>query len=158
MAPYVQLTAWIALTDANSYNGTMLMVPESHEWGDAYEHVTEIASLAQNNAPIPDSYQGHPVKVVSCDIPKGHVHFHTGLTWHCSGPNWSPDPRCGIALHFVSAGVRFDANHPVAKDYRGVHGEPLDPKDYPLVQVDDAKATNQPAPNPREAASLSHIQ
>ncbi|WP_315833464.1 phytanoyl-CoA dioxygenase family protein [Bradyrhizobium prioriisuperbiae] len=135
MHPYNQLTAWIALNDADEENGAMSMVPGSQNWGDASEFIEEIASYAGDDRPLPNNYGGRAVDVELCPVKKGCVHFHTGLTWHASGPNWSSRPRCGIALHYVVAPVRFDATHKFAKDYGGAHGNLLDPELYPLVAI-----------------------
>ena len=85
--------------------------------------------------PLPDSYQGQPVYVVSCPVKKGHVHFHHSLTWHGSGANVSNRPRRAIALHFMTEETIYDAsgNHPMKPFITVADGAKMIGEAFPLV-------------------------
>ncbi|MGC8780788.1 MAG: phytanoyl-CoA dioxygenase family protein [Anaerolineae bacterium] len=128
---HAQITAWVALDDADLDNGCMYMVPGSHLWGD---HDGFLRSVP-DGAPLPDTYDGHPVYVVTCPVKKGHVHFHHSLTWHGSGANTSRRPRRAIAIHYMTEQTIYDArgNHPM-KPFIGVaDGEKIVGEAFPLV-------------------------
>ena len=101
-----QLTAWVALDDAGPQNGCMVMVPGSHMRGDQDEwlHQHDGGWRLGNN----ESFEGEPTQVL-CPVHKGHVHFHDSLTWHCSGPNLSGQPRRAIAMHFMDSETLFNS-------------------------------------------------
>ena len=126
-----QITAWVALDDADLDNGCMYMAPGSHLWGD---HGAFLRSVP-DGAPLPDSYQAQPVYVVTCPVKKGHVHFHHSLTWHGSGANTSKRPRRAIAIHYMSEQTRYDAsgNHPMKPFITVADGEPVSGDAFPLV-------------------------
>ena len=79
-------------------------------------------------------------------MPKGHVHFHHGLTWHASFPNTSGRPRRAIAVHYMPETTRFvAANDHTMKPYITVaDGErmsgPVFPRVYPLDTAEPAAA------------------
>ena len=131
LKPKSQLTAWVALDDADEDNGCMRMVPGSHLWGD---HVKYLESLPNFDA-MPDSFEGHEVDVVSCPVKKGGVHFHHSLTWHGSGPNHSGRPRRAIALHYMTDETRYDASgdHVMKQFVTVADGEVLAGDHFPLV-------------------------
>ena len=126
-----QITAWVALDDADLDNGCMYMVPGSHTWGD---HDAFLRSVP-DGAPLPDVYAGRPVYVVTCPVKKGHVHFHHSLTWHGSGANVSNRPRRAIAIHYMNEQTRYDAsgNHPMKSFITVADGQPLAGDAFPLV-------------------------
>jgi len=101
-----QLSAWIALDDADVDNGCMSMVPGSHKWGDAIE----VLHRAPDFCALPARYKGNEVAVVRCPVPAGGVHFHHSLTWHGSHANTSGRPRRAIALHFMTENTVHDAS------------------------------------------------
>ncbi|MEU1880040.1 phytanoyl-CoA dioxygenase family protein [Streptosporangium sp. NPDC020072] len=133
LPPFRTVSAWISLNGADKENGAMQMVPGSHGWGDATEHMDLLADRVDAKDEIPDDYRGHQVKRELCPVPKGHVHFHDAFTWHCSGSNWSDRPRSALGLFFVTADVRFDGQNRWAKDYEGEHEKHLDSQFYPAV-------------------------
>ena len=102
--PYTAITAWIALDDATTESGCMLMVPESHQWGDARDISTRWGIR------LPTVYRGHEVRPVTCLVPAGHVHFHHDLVWHASGRNRSRHPRRAVAIHYINADARHSAD------------------------------------------------
>jgi phytanoyl-CoA hydroxylase len=103
--PCTALTAWVALDDATERSGCMLMVPGSHQWGDA-------ADIAGDGWSLPGvdelrAYHGHPVRAVPRPVRSGHVHFHHELLWHCSGANLSRGKRRALAIHYIGADDRY---------------------------------------------------
>lgn len=101
-----QISAWVALDDAEADNGCMYMVPGSHKWGNKQKELNELPKGAE----IPEEFEGHPLHFMMCPVKKGHVHFHHSLTWHGSGPNHSNRPRRAIAIHFMTERTTFDAS------------------------------------------------
>jgi len=106
LAPMTEVTAWVALDDVDEENGCMSMVPGSHLWGN---HIKFLESLPNFEA-MPSSYDGHSIKVRTCPVRKGEVHFHHALTWHGSNANRSARPRRAIALHFMTQETRYVAS------------------------------------------------
>ena len=126
-----QITAWVALDDAEADNGCMYMVPGSHRWGDKQ---TQIADLPDGSL-LPESFEGNAVHILMCPVKKGHVHFHHPLTWHGSGTNHSNRPRRAIGVHFMTENCAFDASGDhIMKPFINVRdGEPLQGDVFPLV-------------------------
>ena len=126
-----QITAWIALDDAEADNGCMYMVPGSNKWGDNQKKIDEMP----DGALLPEVFEGHPVYFVMCPVKKGHVHFHHSLTWHGSGPNHSSRLRRAIAIHFMTEKTTYDASgEHVMKPFITVqNGSPLKGEKFPLV-------------------------
>jgi phytanoyl-CoA hydroxylase len=100
-----QITAWVALDDADADNGCMFMVPGSHAWGNKQKQIDGLPGGAN----LPTTFEGNPLYFVMCPVKKGHVHFHHSLTWHGSGANHSDRPRRAIALHFMTEKTTFNA-------------------------------------------------
>jgi phytanoyl-CoA hydroxylase len=126
-----QVTAWIALDDAEADNGCMYMVAGSHRWGDQIPALTEM----REKGPLPDTFQGHDIYVLTCPVKKGYVHFHHPLTWHGSGTNYSSRPRRAIAIHYMTEKVTYDPSgeHPM-KAYVSVQpGAMLEGEAFPKV-------------------------
>ena len=98
-----QITAWVALDDAEADNGCMFMVPGSHRWGNCQAQINQFP----NDGSLPDQYEGERVYLVMCPVKKGHVHFHHSLTWHGSGTNHSSRPRRAIGIHFMTERTTF---------------------------------------------------
>lgn len=126
-----QITAWVALDDAEADNGCMYMVPGSHRWGDKQKQIDALP----DGALLPETFEDKAVHFVMCPVKKGHVHFHHSLTWHGSGTNHSSRPRRAIALHFMTEKTAFNAsgNH-IMKPFITVHdGEILKGDKFPVV-------------------------
>jgi phytanoyl-CoA hydroxylase len=126
-----QITAWVALDDAEADNGCMYMVPGSHGWGDQQAQIDTLP----DGALLPESFEGHAVHFVMCPVKKGHVHFHHSLTWHGSGTNHSSRPRRAIAIHFMTDRTCYDASgEHIMKAFITVpDGAPLQGEAFPLV-------------------------
>lgn len=126
-----QITAWVALDDAEADNGCMYMVPGSHKWGDKQ---TQLAGLPDGSQ-LPESFEGHTLHLIMCPVKKGHVHFHHSLTWHGSGPNHSSRPRRAIGIHYMSEKTSYDASGDhLMKPFISVpDGAPLQGDAFPLI-------------------------
>ena len=129
----VQLTAWLALDDADEGNGCMSMVRGSHQWGDQIEEIQQIKSWDA----MPAQWNGHAIEIAPCPVPSGAVHFHHPLTWHGSPANSSGRPRRALALHFMSDGAKFlEAKrglHPMGQFVEAGDGETVKGAHFPLV-------------------------
>lgn len=132
-----QLTAWVALDDVDEDNGCMKMVPGSHQWGD---QVAFLHTLKSFDA-MPDEWNGHALKVLSCPVQRGEVHYHHALTWHGSGENRSGRPRRAIALHYMTEQTRYNAQgaHPMNPYIKVASGEMLQGDAFPQVWPEKAK-------------------
>lgn len=106
IAPMTEVTAWIALDDADEENGCMSMVPGSHLWGDNIDFLRRLESYED----MPDSFQGHSITVERCPVQAGEVHYHHALTWHGSHANTSGRPRRAIALHYMTQDTQYVAS------------------------------------------------
>lgn len=126
-----QLTAWIALDDAEADNGCMFMVPGSHKWGDKQAQIEDLPDGPQ----LPEDFEGHTAHLIMCPVRKGHVHFHHSLTWHGSGTNHSSRPRRAIGIHFMTEQTTYDArgNHPMKAFISVPDGTRLQGDAFPLV-------------------------
>jgi len=126
-----QITAWVALDDAEADNGCMYMVPGSHRWGNQQAQIDTLPE----GALLPESFDDHPVYFVMCPVKKGHVHFHHSLTWHGSGTNHSQRPRRAIALHYMTERTTFDVSGDhIMKPFISVSGgESMRGEIFPLV-------------------------
>ncbi len=132
----VQLTAWIALDDADVDNGCMSMVPGSQKWGD---HMKMLNSFGKDFAAMPAEFEGHQIEIEDCPVERGAVHFHNALTWHGSRANLSGRPRRAVALHFMtqSALYRAEGEHPMKPFVEAADGEPVRGEHFPLVWTND---------------------
>jgi hypothetical protein len=141
------VTAWIALDDADADNGCMSMVPGSHRWGNAIDHLhlhREAIRTKDFNS-LPDDYLGHRVEIRLTPVRAGEVHFHHSLTWHGSQANRSPRPRRAIALHFMNESVRkTSGQHGCSKYAEGAIGEPLRGPMLPLIWASGAQVVLPP--------------
>ena len=130
-----QVTAWIALDDADEENGCMSMVKGSHKWGNQIAYLHSLQDGDHSFFEIPDEFKEGKIKQSLCPVPKGHVHFHHGLTWHGSHMNTSGRPRRAIALHFMTEDTRYNrhGNHLMKKYVDGIHGHKIEGDAFPLV-------------------------
>lgn len=131
IAPMTEVTAWVALDDADLDNGCMSMVPGSNLWGNNIDFLHTL----KNFEDMPDTFDGRPIKVQVCPVKKGEVHFHHALTWHGSSANTSGRPRRAIALHYMGDETCYVAsgNHPMKQFVEVADGEKLQGKAFPMV-------------------------
>jgi phytanoyl-CoA hydroxylase len=135
-----QVTAWIALDEAGEDNGCMSMVKGSHKWGNQIDHIHE---YNKNDGTffelLPNEFEHGKIEHVLCPVPRGHVHYHHGLTWHGSHPNKSGRPRRAIALHYMTEKTCFkeEGGHLMKKYVKVDDGEKICGDAFPLVYADD---------------------
>ena len=129
--PMTEVTAWVALDDADETNGCMSMVRGSHKWGNKIEYLNQLEDIQE----MPTEYEGRPLQVASCPVKKGEVHFHHALTWHGSHDNNSERPRRAIALHYMTNETFYVASgEHVMKEFVEVEdGQKLRGKHFPQV-------------------------
>lgn len=135
IAPMTEVTAWVALDDADESNGCMSMVPGSHLWGNQIDFLRQVEEYDQ----IPANFEGRDVRVVRCPVKKGEVHFHHALTWHGSHNNTSGRPRRAIALHYMTNETRFVASgeHVMKQHVEVADGEKMRGAHFPQVYPSD---------------------
>ena len=126
-----QITAWVALDDADADNGCMFMVPGSNRWGNKQAQIETLP----DGKDLPEDFEGHNVHLIMCPVKLGHVHFHSSLTWHGSGTNHSSRPRRAIAIHLMTEKTSYDASgiHVMKPFISVVDGAPLTGDAFPLV-------------------------
>ena len=126
-----QVSAWIALDDADESNGCMSMVSGSYHWGDQTDFLRDMQAY---NA-MPSTYQDRDVQVELRPVLKGHVHYHHGLTWHGSHANTSDRPRRAISIHYMTEETRYNAsgNHVMKPFVEVADGGLLAGDAFPLV-------------------------
>lgn len=107
-----ELTAWVALSDVSVQAGCMRFIPGSHK-GRIVEHNdtfsdNNLLSRGQEIGGINEEDAVHgPLK-------PGQMSFHHGRTFHASSANGSDDRRIGLAIRYVTPGVRQSAQ---GRDY-----------------------------------------
>ena len=128
----VQLTAWIALDNADTDNGCMSMVPGSHRWGDQMKMLHQ---FGKDFEAMPQEWDGHELNEVDCPVERGAVHFHHALTWHGSRANLSGRPRRAVALHFMTQAALYQAagEHLMKPLVEVGDGEKMQGQHFPLV-------------------------
>lgn len=126
-----QVTAWVALDDADEANGCMSMVPESYHWGKQIDFLHTLPDYHS----MPSEFEGRTVKVQLTPVAKGEVHFHHALTWHGSGANTSGRPRRAIALHYMTQDTVYIAagNHVMKRFVEVSDGAKLEGAHFPQV-------------------------
>jgi hypothetical protein len=126
-----QITAWVALDDAEADNGCMYMVPGSHKWGSKRFEIEAMPDGAE----LPETFEGHEVHIIMCPVRRGQVHFHHPLTWHGSGTNHSNRPRRAIGIHFMTERCTYDASgeHPMKVFATVADGAKLEGEGFPQV-------------------------
>lgn len=128
-----QVTAWVALDEVAEDNGCMSMVPGSQKWGNqqAFLH-----SLPDFQA-MPDRYGNDAVRVVTCPVGKGEVHYHHAMTWHGSHANTSGRPRRAVAIHVMTGATRYRAagEHLMKRFVTVPDGAPISGDHFPLLAV-----------------------
>jgi phytanoyl-CoA hydroxylase len=130
--PMTQVTAWVALDDADESNGCMSMVRGSHRWGDQMDHLRAVSPRLD----LPSIFEDHPVEISRRRVKQGQVHYHHALTWHSSPGNPSDGPRRAIAVHYMTAEARHIASggdHPMRRYITVADGERLTGDAFPLV-------------------------
>jgi ectoine hydroxylase-related dioxygenase (phytanoyl-CoA dioxygenase family) len=99
-----QVSAWLALSPANSRSGCMQMIPGSHLEGTRAQETSDdpdnVLLQSQTITNIDES------RAVSCELQPGEVSLHHGWTVHCSHPNLSGDRRLGLNAQYIRPSMR----------------------------------------------------
>ena len=129
--PMTEVTAWVALDDADETNGCMSMVRGSHQWGNNIAYLQQLEEINK----MPTEFEGKELQVARCTVKEGEVHFHHALTWHGSHDNNSDRPRRAIALHYMTNETYYVASgEHVMKEFVEVEdGEHLRGRHFPQV-------------------------
>jgi ectoine hydroxylase-related dioxygenase (phytanoyl-CoA dioxygenase family) len=119
------ITAWIPFDGSTLASGAMAYVPGSHR----FPGVRRFANIfAGRGFDLTDPEIGRGVDPVFCEVPRGGVAFHHGLTLHLAGPNrTSRTRRVHTMILFGDGAHRSDPGHPhFAVDRAGIRpGEPI---------------------------------
>ena len=110
------LTAFFPFHDCDEEMGTITMVDGSNNWKEigfddsttkhfAHRDKSQLDQMLQQNA----DYNNVELVKIPVVIPKGHVNFHSCLTYHGSGANRSDRPRRAISLHLQDGDNRYRA-------------------------------------------------
>jgi hypothetical protein len=100
------LTAFVPFHDCDVRMGTITMIDGSSRWreldegDDSTRHFaerdrSELEQILRDTARL----NGHEIRKVPVEIPRGHASFHHCMTYHGSGANMSDLPRRAISLH-----------------------------------------------------------
>lgn len=96
-------SAWIALTESNSANGCMRMIPGSHAQGLLiHDNVQEDSNLLRRGERLQNVDESRVVDVV---LQPGEVSFHQSTIVHGSNANSSDEPRIGFIVRFVTSRI-----------------------------------------------------
>ncbi|HJQ55407.1 MAG TPA: phytanoyl-CoA dioxygenase family protein [Vineibacter sp.] len=105
LEPAVQVTAWVALTDAPIESGCMEVMPGSHKAGQRHHHTDpsphNLLSRGQTVSKVPDT-PGTAFMPVSA----GQMSMHHTYIMHRSGPNATDHRRVGLGISYIPTSVR----------------------------------------------------
>ena len=115
--PHLQVTAWVALTDATVANGCMRAIPGSHR-GVAHRHVEtydpkNLLGRGQRIDGIDES------TAVDMPLACGEFSLHHEHVLHSSPPNQTDDARIGLAFFYIPTHVRSTIGRRTAQLVRG---------------------------------------
>jgi non-heme Fe2+,alpha-ketoglutarate-dependent halogenase len=106
LEPPLQVTAWVALTDASIEAGCMEVIPGSHKLGQLHhaEHSEATNNLLSRGQTITVEFDKSRTEFMPLRAGQLSLH-HTHLA-HNSRPNLSADRRIGLGLSFIPTSVR----------------------------------------------------
>ena len=100
-----QITAWIALTEANTASGCMRFVPGSHKQQIVGHHDSYASdNLLSRGQEI--SVDVNESDAVHAPLQPGEMSLHHGRLFHASGPNNSCHRRVGLAIRYITPSVK----------------------------------------------------
>ena len=101
--PYV--TAWIALTESNSENGCMRVIPGSHKQGLLlHVHSDDEQNIIWDKEEIQISPREE--EIIDIILNPGEVSFHHAGLIHQSKPNHSGKERTGFIVRYVTSNLQ----------------------------------------------------
>lgn len=106
LQPEIQVTAWIALTDASIAAGCMEVIPGSHKLGQL--HHAEDAGAKNNLLSRGQTITAEFDRGTTAFMPvrAGQFSLHHTLLVHNSRPNDSDDRRIGLGISYIPTHVR----------------------------------------------------
>jgi non-heme Fe2+,alpha-ketoglutarate-dependent halogenase len=133
--PQEEVTCWLGLTDADSENGCMKVLPASHRGADAVHEETydpeNLLGRGQTIRGVDES------KAVFMPVKAGQFSMHHERMLHASAPNPSDRRRVGIAFFYMPAHTRSIIGRRTATLVRGkdTWGH-WDPEPMPKTDLD----------------------
>jgi len=105
LAPFVHVTAWVALTDSTPENGCVQIIPHSHTTGQRphFDQPDPKAMLSRGQT-LADAID--ETRAVRLELAAGEVSFHHTLAFHRSGINRTGERRIGIGISYIPTRVR----------------------------------------------------
>jgi phytanoyl-CoA hydroxylase len=115
---------WIALDDTHTDAGTLFYVKGSHRWGAQPPEAEPLIPPPSGPVDPGDTSwtaylrqiapEGTEVELVPLEVKAGTAAFHSGWTWHGSGPNTRAGAvRRTYTAHFLSGVAKY---HPIVRD------------------------------------------
>ena len=106
LEPPLQVTAWVALTDASIEAGCMEVIPGSHKLGQLHhaEHREATHNLLSRGQTITVELDDR--RTESMPVRAGQFSLHHTHLVHNSRPNLSADRRIGLGLSYIPANAR----------------------------------------------------
>ena len=99
-----QVSAWIALSNADETSGCMQMIPGSHKKGIFDHKSTNDKNNVLSRGQTVDNVDID--KAILCPLQPGEASFHHGLTLHASKPNNSKDRRIGLNFQYITPDLK----------------------------------------------------
>ncbi|RTL61171.1 MAG: phytanoyl-CoA dioxygenase family protein [Hyphomicrobiales bacterium] len=133
--PQEEVTCWLGLTDADSENGCMKVLPGSHRGADAvHEETYDPENLLGRGQTIRGVDE---TKAVFMPVKAGQFSMHHERMLHASAPNPSDRRRVGIAFFYMPASTRSIIGRRTATLVRGkdTWGH-WDPEPMPKTDLD----------------------
>jgi len=133
--PQQEVTCWVGMTDADTENGCMRVIPGSHLGADAvHDETYDPQNMLGRGQTIRDIDDG---KAVYMPVKAGQFSMHHERTIHGSMPNPSDRRRVGISFFYMPAHVRSTIGRRTATLVRGAdkYGH-WDPEPTPKTDLD----------------------
>jgi ectoine hydroxylase-related dioxygenase (phytanoyl-CoA dioxygenase family) len=122
------VSAWVALDDVDGDNGPVCFARGSHRWTEGPQEARKrLAGMeVEGSLDLREAHMG-----------MGEVHFHHGLTWHCSRENRNGRPRRAFAAFYFPTTTRFAGGgaHFFKRFAEVADGEPLAGRHFPEIPV-----------------------
>jgi non-heme Fe2+,alpha-ketoglutarate-dependent halogenase len=142
-------TAWIALSDSNSDNGCMRVVPGSHKHLQPHQETYAEDNALSRGQEI--AVKVDEKEVVDIVLRPGQMSLHDVAIVHGSRPNTSDKPRIGIAARYMPPEVVQDGD--VRQLALLVRGQ----DDYGHVDLIDPPQLDDPSRNELQVESLDRL-
>jgi ectoine hydroxylase-related dioxygenase (phytanoyl-CoA dioxygenase family) len=109
LEPPLQVTAWVALTDAPVEAGCMEVVPGSHKSGQVHHGQSDSAhNLLSRGQTVTEDFDRR--ETVFMPVRAGQMSLHHTHLIHRSGPNMSDRRRIGLGISYIPTAARCRCN------------------------------------------------